>query len=214
MADQASRIARDVFGRLPDGRAVDRVVLRGENGFEARIIALGASLQALIAPDAAGQCDDVVLGYDDLAGYVAERRFFGAIVGRYANRIANGTFTLDGKTYTLPKNDGPNTLHGGIHKTFDIKYINLGPLGIHYAWPETHDHAKWAITKDHNWVCVGDINRMISQRKRGGGAVAFQNPTLWTALSHTDLLLAPPGHTRDEARALIHATHLAPDAVR
>jgi deoxyribonuclease-2 len=102
----------------------------------------------------------------------------------------------------------------GIHKTFDIKYINLGPLGIHYAWPETHDHAKWAITKDHNWVCVGDINRMISQRKRGGGAVAFQNPTLWTALSHTDLLLAPPGHTRDEARALIHATHLAPDAVR
>ena len=62
----------------------------------------------------------------------------------------------------------------GIHKTFDIKYINLGPLGIHWAWPETHDHAKWGITTASNWVCVGDINRMISQRRRGGGTIAFR----------------------------------------
>jgi deoxyribonuclease-2 len=99
----------------------------------------------------------------------------------------------------------------GIHKTFDIKYINLGPLGVHLVWPETNDHAKWAITKDNNWVCVGDINRMISQRKRGGGTVAFQCPKLWQALSRTDLLLAPPGHTREEARALIQRTHENPD---
>jgi deoxyribonuclease-2 len=99
----------------------------------------------------------------------------------------------------------------GIHKTFDIKYINLGPLGVHFAWPETHDHAKWAITKHNEWVCVGDINRMISQRKRGGGTIAFQSRTLWTALSKTDLLLAPPGHSRDEARSLIQKTHVDPD---
>jgi deoxyribonuclease-2 len=98
----------------------------------------------------------------------------------------------------------------GIHKTFDIKYINLGPLGIHMAWPETHDHAKWGITTHLNWVCVGDINRMISQRKRGGGTIAFQNATLWQGLSKTDLLLAPPGMTRDQARGLIHATHYDP----
>jgi len=98
----------------------------------------------------------------------------------------------------------------GIHKTFDIKYINLGPLGIHMAWPETHDHAKWGITTHTTWVCVGDINRMISQRKRGGGTIAFQNQVLWQGLSKTDLLLAPPGKTRDEARALIHATHFDP----
>lgn len=97
----------------------------------------------------------------------------------------------------------------GIHKTFDIKFINLGPLGAHWAWPETHDHAKWGITTDSDWVCVGDINRMISQRKRGGGTIAFQNKTLWQALSKTDLLLAPPGHTRDEARRLIQGTHAA-----
>ncbi len=95
----------------------------------------------------------------------------------------------------------------GIHKTFDIKYVNLGPLGIHFAWPETHDHAKWGITKSEPWICVGDINRMISQRKRGGGTIAFQDRTLWTALGKTDLILAPPGHTRDEAIALIQSTH-------
>ena len=68
---------------------------------------------------------------------------------------------------------------------YDIKYINLGPLGIHMAWPETHDHAKWGITTHSNWVCVADINRMISQRKRGGGTIAFRNETLWRGLSKT-----------------------------
>ena len=61
-----------------------------------------------------------------------------------------------------------------------------------------------------NWVCVGDINRMISQRKRGGGTIAFQNQILWQGLSKTDLLLAPPGMTRDQARGIIHATHYDP----
>lgn len=100
----------------------------------------------------------------------------------------------------------------GIHKTFDIKYINLGPLGAHWAWPETHDHAKWGITKESNWICVGDINRMISQRKRGGGTIAFQNQKLWQALSKTDLILAPPGHTREEALQLIRGTHVDSNA--
>jgi deoxyribonuclease-2 len=95
----------------------------------------------------------------------------------------------------------------GIHKTFDIKYINLGVMGLHWAWPETHDHAKWAITLKGDWVCVGDINRMISQRKRGGGTIAFQNATLWKALSQTGLLLAPPGKSRTEAHAVLKATH-------
>jgi deoxyribonuclease-2 len=95
----------------------------------------------------------------------------------------------------------------GIHKTFDVKYINFSSLGAHWAWPETHDHAKWGITVHSDWVCVGDINRMISQRKRGGGTIAFQNRTLWTALSKTDLIVAPPGHSRTEAHKLIKDTH-------
>jgi deoxyribonuclease II len=102
----------------------------------------------------------------------------------------------------------PPTLDSdGIHKTFDIKYIDLSRLGAPWAWPETHDHAKWGITKANNWICVGDINRMISQEKRGGGTIAFQNEVLWTALSKTDLLVAPPGHSRADARKLIKATH-------
>jgi deoxyribonuclease-2 len=95
----------------------------------------------------------------------------------------------------------------GIHKTFDVKYINLSSMGAHWAWPETHDHAKWGITLHSDWVCVGDINRMISQRKRGGGTIAFQNETLWKALSKTALILAPPGHSRAEALNMIKNTH-------
>jgi deoxyribonuclease-2 len=95
----------------------------------------------------------------------------------------------------------------GIHKTFDIKYINLGALGVHLAWPETHDHAKWGITLHKPWICVGDINRMISQRKRGGGTIAFQNPTLWQALSKAGLLLAPPGQSRADAHDFIKQSH-------
>lgn len=124
------RIAGEVFGRLPDGRAVQRVILRGQGGFEARIINFGASIQALMVPDAKGKCEDVTLGYDDLTGYVAERKFFGATVGRYANRIANGQFTVDGITVQLDVNNGPNALHGGLNgfdrKLWDIADISDG----------------------------------------------------------------------------------------
>jgi deoxyribonuclease II len=95
----------------------------------------------------------------------------------------------------------------GIHKTFDVKYINLSSMGAHWAWPETHDHAKWGISVQSDWVCVGDINRMISQRKRGGGTIALQNKTLWSALNATTLIVAPPGHSRAEAVNLIKSTH-------
>lgn len=125
------RIAKDVFGALPDGRKVERIVLRGEGGFEARIITHGAVIQALIAPDAKGSYDDVVLGHDAFAGYLAERKFFGATVGRYANRIANGQFSLDGEIFQLPINNGPHALHGGLdgfdRKLWDIAELDDGP---------------------------------------------------------------------------------------
>jgi deoxyribonuclease-2 len=83
----------------------------------------------------------------------------------------------------------------------------LRPLGATWAWPETDDHAKWGITQKNNRVCVGDINRMVAQENRGGGTVAFQDETLWHALSKTDLIVAPPGLTQAAARAAIKATH-------
>lgn len=78
----------------------------------------------------------------------------------------------------------------GKEEVFDIKSIDFTPLGVPWKWPETKDHAKWGIGVEADWVCVGDINRMISQEKRGGGAVAFQDPTLWMALKQTDSLKA------------------------
>jgi aldose 1-epimerase len=128
MAGTGSRIARDVFGTLPDGRAVERVVLRGEDGFEARIITFGAAIQALIVPDAEGQCDDIVLGYDNLDGFLRERKFFGATIGRYANRIANGRFELAGNAVQLATNNGPNALHGGLDG-FDRKLWQITDIG-------------------------------------------------------------------------------------
>ncbi|WP_062228629.1 aldose epimerase family protein [Aureimonas frigidaquae] len=100
------------FGRMPDGRPVDCVTLCA-HGLEARIITLGAALQALHVPDRNGQMEDVVLGGDDVEAYLDARRFFGAVIGRFANRIAGGRYTLDGRVVRLPVNDGPNCLHGG-----------------------------------------------------------------------------------------------------
>lgn len=123
----AAKVTRDVFGMLPDGRKVERIVLRGAGGFEARIITYGAVIQALIAPDAKGDCDDVVLGHDEFAGYLADRKFFGATVGRYANRIAKGQFSLDGETVQLAVNNGLNSLHGGLDG-FDCKLWEIAGI--------------------------------------------------------------------------------------
>lgn len=109
----AATARREPFGTLPDGTPVEAVTLIGANGVSARIMTLGATLQALNAPDRAGHIADVTLGYDDARAYVEHPNFWGQTVGRYANRIAGGRFTLDGKTYQLPLNDKTNSLHGG-----------------------------------------------------------------------------------------------------
>jgi len=109
----AATARREAFGTLPDGTPIESVVLTGANGVSARIMTLGATLQALNAPDRAGHIADVTLGYDDAASYIAHPNYWGQTIGRYANRIAGGQFTLDGKTYQLTQNDKTNSLHGG-----------------------------------------------------------------------------------------------------
>lgn len=128
------------------------------------------------------------------------------------NDLVGPTLGSDIDVETWIRGKIPPTLDSdGIHKTFDVKYIDLSSLGAPWAWPETHDHAKWGISVDSDWVCVGDINRMVSQENRGGGTIALQDQKLWAALSKTDLLVAPPGHSRSEARDLIQTTHQAKD---
>jgi len=111
---QAATVTKTDFGTLSDGTKVEAVTLTNGAGMSARIMTLGATLQSLIVPDRVGRKDDVVLGYDTAQEYLTRPNFFGASVGRYANRIAKGKFSLDGKTYTLATNDGPNSLHGGL----------------------------------------------------------------------------------------------------
>jgi aldose 1-epimerase len=113
-----SNTKRSGFGKLADGTAVDMYTLTNANGLIAKITNYGATITGLLVPDRQGNKADVVLGFDSLDLYAKERSFFGATVGRVGNRIAKGRFTLEGKTYTLAINNGPNHLHGGI-KGFD-----------------------------------------------------------------------------------------------
>jgi aldose 1-epimerase len=117
-AASGTRVSRASFGQMPDGTAVESFTLRNSHGIEVKAITYGAIITSVRVPDRAGELADIVLGYDDLAGYLSKPSYFGAVVGRYGNRIAKGRFTLDGKTYTLATNNGPNHLHGGV-KGFD-----------------------------------------------------------------------------------------------
>jgi aldose 1-epimerase len=115
MADQPSHgtITSAPFGATPGGEAVELYALRNRHGMQASIATYGGIVTSLTAPDRAGHYADVVLGYDSLAGYLRQSPYFGALVGRYANRIAHGRFTLNGVTYTLATNNGANSIHGG-----------------------------------------------------------------------------------------------------
>ncbi|HTL06532.1 MAG TPA: galactose-1-epimerase [Gemmatimonadales bacterium] len=109
----APRISQAPFGRLPDGTRVQAYTLRNTRGTSLQVISYGAIITALRTRDRQGRLDDIVLGFDSLAGYLGDSPYFGAVVGRYANRIARGQFTLEGRRYQLPLNNGPNSLHGG-----------------------------------------------------------------------------------------------------
>jgi aldose 1-epimerase len=109
----AAAVQKAPFGKTPDGKPIEQITLRNAHGMVAKIITYGATLTELWVPDKDGKSGDVVLGFDKLDGYLGDEPFFGATVGRYANRIAKGKFTLDGKEYSLPINNGPNSLHGG-----------------------------------------------------------------------------------------------------
>lgn len=121
-------ISKLPFGSTPDGHSVDIYTLRNKNGIEARIMTYGGILVSLKTPDRSGRFDDVTLGYDALDGYLKRNPYFGALVGRYGNRIANGKFSLDGQVYSLAtNNNGKNHIHGGV-KGFD-KVVWTGEAG-------------------------------------------------------------------------------------
>jgi len=116
--EKKAMMKKQAFGKSPDGQAVDLYTLSNKNGVEIAIMSYGAIIVSIRVPDRTGKFADVVLGFDSLDGYLKGHPYFGAVVGRYGNRIAKGKFTLNGQTYTLAKNNGENSLHGGL-KGFD-----------------------------------------------------------------------------------------------
>lgn len=116
-----------VFGKTPDGVEVRLYTLQNAHGMRATITNYGGIVTSLVVPDRTGQPGDVVLGFDSLEGYLRGSPYFGAIVGRYANRIAGARFTLDGKAYRLAANDDRNALHGGV-RGFDKVVWEATPL--------------------------------------------------------------------------------------
>jgi len=109
----AMAVTQSAFGAMPDGTKVDLFTMTNAHGVEVRVITYGAAIVSITTPDRRGHLDDVVTGFETLDGYLTRSRYFGAIAGRYANRIANARFTLDGRSYELAANNGRNHLHGG-----------------------------------------------------------------------------------------------------
>jgi aldose 1-epimerase len=154
-----SSITQAAFGKTPDGTPVEIYTLKNSQGAEARIMTYGGIVQKLTMPDKSGKFADIVLGFDTLDGYtnpkyLAACPYFGALIGRYGNRIANGKFTLDGQTYTLPQNDHGNTLHGGTNGfdkvVWKVVKADVGPDG-----PELELNY---LSKDGDQGFPGDLN--------------------------------------------------------
>ena len=139
----AATAKRSSFGKLPDGRDVAAVTLTNGRGMSATLIAYGAAIQSVILPDRTGRPADIAIGHATLAEYIATPQYFGATVGRFANRLALGRFTLDGRSYQTPVNNGPNALHGGT-QGFDkvlwtVRDVKSGPTAsvtMRYVSPD------------------------------------------------------------------------------
>lgn len=140
---QKAAVSHDMFGVTATGDTVIRYTLTNANGMEVRILSYGGIIQSMLVPDKSGKMGDVVLGFDSLDQYETQSPYFGALIGRFGNRIAHGTFTLNDSTYHLYLNDGANTLHGG-KIGFDKKIWGVEPfttdstegLKLHYLSPD------------------------------------------------------------------------------
>ena len=153
-----TRVSKRSYGHMPDGTKVDSYSL-DDGKIEADIITYGGILASLRTPDREGKLDDIVLGCSSLDEYIAQTAHFGGIIGRYANRIAHGTFQLDGRTYSIPKNDGDNALHGGP-RGFDkvVWSAHEIPEGIELTY----------ISKDGDQGFPGTLTTTVRYTLHGG----------------------------------------------
>jgi len=209
----AATATRSDFGKLQNGETVEAITLVNSHGVKAKILAFGATLQSLIVPDRNGHPADVVLGFDDLDGYVHQTAHFGASVGRYANRIANGQFTLDGKTYQLAKNDGPNALHGGVmgfeKHLWKINSVKSGPVAsvsMTYVSPDGDEGYPGTLTTTATYS-LNEKNELILEYR-----ATTDKPTIVNLTNHSYFNLAGEGsnHPITEEWLTIPADSITP----
>lgn len=185
---------REPFGTLPDGRPVERWRLSDGRGIEVAVLTLGGILQAARVPDREGHVADVALGFDALEPYLGPGRYFGAVIGRHANRIAGGRFRLDGVEYRLPLNDGANSLHGGTIG-FNARLWEAEPI----EEPETAGVALSYRSPDGEMGYPGALAVTLRYRLDRGGRLRLDyeattdRPTVVNLTSHAYWNLAGAG---------------------
>jgi aldose 1-epimerase len=208
-ANAPTRIERKPFGRTPSGEKVELFTLTREGAPTVSITNLGGYIVSMRAADRAGRIADVTLGYADLAGYLGDTSYFGAIVGRYANRIAKGRFSLAGKSYTLARNNGENALHGGPggfnRRVFAPKVVS-GPDGD--ALELTY------VSRDGEEGYPGTLNTKVVYSLGADGGLRIDytattdRPTVVNLTSHPYFNLAGEG----EGSILGHELEIEADA--
>ena len=205
-------LALNVFGTLPDGDAVQLITLTNEQGMTVRLIGLGASIQSVCVPDREGNFADVTAGYANLPDYLEKPQYFGATVGRVANRIAGGRFTLDGKAHSVPQNDGPNSLHGGTQGFDRVNWQLVGhdendlSVTFRYVSPDGDQGYPGALTTTATYR-LGDDNALTVEYHATTDA-----PTLVNLSNHAYWNLSGDGGPRDAMDHLltIHAAQYLP----
>jgi len=193
-ANAATRIERKPFGKTAAGEAVELFTFTRAGAPTVAITNLGGHIVSILAPDRDGKVRNVTLGHPDFAGYLGDTSYFGCLVGRYANRIAKGRFTLDGRSYTLATNNGPNSLHGGpggFHKRLWAAKVVGGPEGD--ALELTY------VSKDGEEGYPGTLTAKVVYSLRADGGLAIDYaattdaPTVVNLTNHAYFNLAGEG---------------------
>jgi len=182
------KLTRSVFGKTSHGQEVELFSLKSEGGLEAEIISYGAALKSFRMPDRKGKVEEVTLGFDTLAEYEGNRRFFGATIGRVANRIAGGRFFLEGKEYRLAVNNGPNHLHGGV-KGFDrvawkgetFSQPDIASIVFTYTSPEGEEGypGELRVAVTYTFSGEGDLSITYEAETDEPTPVNLTNHTFW-----------------------------------
>lgn len=212
LAASASAQERTVVGALPDGTQVETITLHDASGMTARILTLGAALNALEVPDRDGKLGDVVLADKDLAATLAKPQYFGVIVGRFANRIAKGKFTLDQHQYSTPVNDGPNSLHGGTQgfdkAVWEVVDAKPDRVTLRHVSPDGDQGYPGKLTVTATYALEGNGSLAIEYKATTDKPtiVNLSNHTYWnlsgegagTAMDH-ELMIAADAYTPVDA---------------